>query len=97
MLETLAKNQQINILILYGDYLSTSGYTIFNTFGKKEINEKIILDKRKVKEIIGNVTSISISARAYQNDFEIVERVLENYSYRKFYNLFRKRKSCCRT
>jgi hypothetical protein len=36
MLETLAKNQQINILILYGDYLSTSGDTIFNTFGKKK-------------------------------------------------------------
>ena len=80
ILETLAENPQINVLILYGNDLSTSGETIFNTFGKKEINEKIILDKEKVKEIINTVELIDLRKEVKNGKVEkLIEIIEEKY------------------
>jgi len=80
MLETLAENPQINILILYGDDLSTSGDTIFNTFGKKEISKIIVLDRRKVKEIIDTIELIDLRKEAKDGKIEkLIEEIEKNY------------------
>mgnify|MGYP001772913104 FL=1 len=95
MIETLAQNPQINILILYGADLSTSGNALVEIFRNKdkETLEKynIIFPYENIKEILNTVKVIDLRESFKKKDLDsLIRTIEENYKpgiYRKLIDI----------
>jgi thymidylate synthase len=79
--DTLAQYPRIDTLILYGLDLSTSGETLLNVFGRKQIDDPIIiLNKTEIDDIVKSVKLIDLRSDAIKGDVnKLIEEITKNY------------------
>ena len=86
LLETLDAVTEVNVLILFGNDLSTSGKDLVRLF-KGEVSFNLVLDKKKVDKLVKKIRFLDLRNKSFDELVEAIKRIPNKTSRRRRLNL----------